>query len=153
MSKEDALKIALVIMGLVIAAILVMFVFLQEQEIERTQIIINDHVLDVYIAQTSAEHAQGLSGIDLSEFDADGMLFIFEDPIERTFWMKDMEFAIDIVWIRDSEIVEIEEGLSVPNNQDILYMYSDPYKVDAALELPAGDVDKYGIDLNQKVSF
>jgi len=151
MSKKDAIRIALVIMGFVIVALLTMSSYLQK--IDRTQIIIDDYQFDVYVAQTSLEHTQGLSNIDLTEFDADGMLFVFDDSTQRTFWMKDMEFSIDIIWIQDGWIVKTEENVPAPKDQNVRYMHSEPFEVNAVLEFPAGTVDKYGIDSNQKVRF
>jgi len=39
-----------------------------------------------------------------------GMLFVFEEPVERSFWMRGMRFCIDIIWIADGEIVGAAEG-------------------------------------------
>jgi len=43
------------------------------------------------------------------------MLFVFEEPKIRSFWMKDMSFPIDIIWVDEGlEIVGIEKRIS-PN--------------------------------------
>jgi uncharacterized protein len=40
------------------------------------------------------------------------MLFIFESPQKYSFWMKDMKFPIDIIWIDSAgKIVHIEKNL------------------------------------------
>lgn len=63
----------------------------------------------VDLALTSAEHTQGLSGrkeLTLNE----GMLFVFNKPDKYLFWMKDMNFPIDIIWIsEDMRIVYIKK--------------------------------------------
>ena len=57
--------------------------------------------------------AAGLSGYAGLPEDA-GMLFVFPEPIQPTFWMKGMLFAIDIIWIRDGTVVQIHESATPP---------------------------------------
>lgn len=62
------------------------------------------------VTVASSSHAQqfGLSG-RMSMPVMDGMLFAFDRPGTRCFWMKDMHFDLDILWIdsqwRVSQIV------------------------------------------------
>ncbi|KKR22682.1 MAG: hypothetical protein UU40_C0006G0030 [Candidatus Uhrbacteria bacterium GW2011_GWD2_41_121] len=119
---------------------------------EKTQISINNQTLEVYIANTELDRMQGLSDVVFEEFDADGMLFEFEDQAERYFWMKDMMFALDIVWIVNDQIVKIETAIDPLNDQgNITNMDSQPYAVDKVLELPAGGVDKYQVEVGQRI--
>jgi len=40
-----------------------------------------------------------------------GMLFIFEKKDTHSFWMKDMKFSIDIIWLNENkEVVFIKEN-------------------------------------------
>jgi hypothetical protein len=72
----------------------------------------------VQIASTSAEQEQGLSGKNkLTELDKDGkietegMLFSFYKPQIENFWMKDMNFDLDMVWLDENfKIVHIEKN-------------------------------------------
>jgi len=119
---------------------------------ERTKILINDQILDVLVADNEADRRQGLSDVVFEEFDADGMLFEFEDQAERYFWMKDMMFALDIVWIANDQIVKIETAIDPLNDQgNITNMDSQPYAVDKVLELPAGGVDNYQVEVGQRI--
>ena len=44
--------------------------------------------------------------------ESEGMLFPFDTPGEYSFWMKDMKFPIDIIWIDSNyKIVYIEKNL------------------------------------------
>ncbi len=134
-----------VIGGLVLLALLAWGAgqFFGVQEFTRGQVQIHDEVIEVYIADDLAERAQGLSGQMLDDFPVTGMLFLFDDVQERRFWMYDMHFSIDIVWILDGRVVKTEERLLPPslNEGAIQYMYSSPYEVDWVLELPAGGVE------------
>ena len=54
----------------------------------------------VRIADSPAERAQGLSGTAPLP-QGEGMLFIFERAGMYGFWMKDMNYPIDIIWLND----------------------------------------------------
>ncbi|MGN6622748.1 MAG: DUF192 domain-containing protein, partial [Candidatus Nitrosocosmicus sp.] len=57
------------------------------------------------------QQAKGLS-IKNSLNDSEGMLFPFDKPGDYSFWMKDMKFPIDILWIdTNNKIVHIEKNL------------------------------------------
>ena len=67
------------------------------------------------VAETDRDREQGLSG--RANLGADtGMIFVFDEPDQYGFWMKDMKFPIDILWLdRDKKIVTILESVS-PNS-------------------------------------
>lgn len=68
-------------------------------------------VIHVDLAITPDQQAKGLS-IKNSLNDSEGMLFPFDKPGDYSFWMKDMKFPIDILWIDTSnKIVHIEKNL------------------------------------------
>ena len=52
----------------------------------------------VDLALTPGEQEQGLSGRAGLD-DNTGMLFVFNKPDKYLFWMKDMNFSIDMIWI------------------------------------------------------
>jgi len=75
-------------------------------------IIINDEIFNVYIADTSSRRVQGLSGITWLD-ENEGLLFNFNESGQHPFWMKDMNFAIDIIWLdSDYRVVHIERNVS-----------------------------------------
>ncbi|MGN6351023.1 MAG: DUF192 domain-containing protein, partial [Candidatus Nitrosocosmicus sp.] len=68
-------------------------------------------VIYVDLAITPDQQAKGLS-IKNSLNDSEGMLFPFDKPGDYSFWMKDMKFPIDILWIdANNKIVHIEKNL------------------------------------------
>jgi hypothetical protein len=73
-------------------------------------VIINGVTLKVDLATTSKEQEQGLSGrVGLKEDE--GMLFIFDKPAPYAFWMKDMNFPIDMIWFgEDMHVVYIKRN-------------------------------------------
>lgn len=101
---------------------------------------INDHVINVVLADTPAEQARGLSGCAKIPENS-GMLFPYLPAQEATFWMKDMLIPIDIIWIRDGEVIGLEANIQPPlphqmwKQGDNLPLYHSPGPVTAVLEL------------------
>lgn len=109
----------------------------------RATVSINGHTIIVELADTLAKQGRGLS--NRSSLPPDhGMLFIFNDYQVRSFWMKDMQFNIDIVWIKDNIVVGLVADASVPTNQNI-ETYSSPESVNFVLELNSGAINQYNI--------
>src|SRR3989344_1119926 len=68
--------------------------------------------IQLEIADTSASRTMGLSGKTHLP-SGSGMLFVFDHPDYYTFWMKDMKFPIDIIWIDENrQIVHIEKEVA-----------------------------------------
>src|SRR3989344_5951892 len=81
------------------------------------QVKVGDTVFLVDIADAPEERAQGLAGRPSLRSDQ-AMLFIFDRPDLYGFWMKGMFFPIDIIWIKDNQVIGFEEELdpdSSPN--------------------------------------
>ncbi|MBU4141500.1 DUF192 domain-containing protein, partial [Patescibacteria group bacterium] len=66
------------------------------------EIKIGGKIIKVEIADMPEKQAKGLSG---RKFLAEnhGMLFVFTSPDHYSFWMKDMNFSLDFIWISGSE--------------------------------------------------
>jgi len=109
---------------------------------------IRDHTIRVDIADTSESRAIGLGGRE-SLSKGEGMLFVFPDDGVYSFWMKDMVFAIDILWISsEGEIVDLKENIS-PDTYPASFMPRSAARY--VLELPAGTVEEYGLELGDIV--
>src|SRR6185436_18462817 len=75
---------------------------------QTSKVRIGDNVFSVEIAETPETRAQGLG--DRASIGANnGMLFLFDAPGNYGFWMKDMRFSIDIMWIKDNKVVGFAE--------------------------------------------
>ena len=103
----------------------------------------------VEIANTPLAQTLGLSGRDQLKADK-GMLFIFPQQRTQKFWMKDMLFPIDIVWINGKKIVGILHGAE-PDNSDNPIIYESPEPVDNVLEVNAGEISKYNIKVGDMI--
>src|SRR3989338_8466255 len=65
------------------------------------------------VAADSSSRKAGLSGRE-SLGENRGMLFLFEKPGKYGMWMRRMRFPLDLVWIRENRVVDIEERVPVP---------------------------------------
>ena len=112
---------------------------------------INRQTIDIIkIAKTPLEQTRGLSNHPpLAENE--GMLFEFPDKQIRRFWMKEMLFPLDIIWINDSRIINISKNLP-PEGSTPIKIYSSITPADAVLEINAGVSDKYGFKTGDQVS-
>jgi uncharacterized membrane protein (UPF0127 family) len=71
------------------------------------------------------------------------------------FWMKDMKFPIDIIWISGKTIAGFAESVNPEPEKTIfsLTSYSPPQPVDTVLEINAGLVKQYGFQIGDQVAF
>lgn len=103
----------------------------------------------VDLAVTDAEKERGLGG-RTSLSDSEGMLFVFDREAIYPFWMKDMEIAIDIVWIAaDGTVVYVLPDLS-PSTYPAAFASKEEARY--VLELASGWAGRYGLKEGDKIS-
>jgi hypothetical protein len=97
-----------------------------------------DHVtLNVETVSTPAAMIQGLSGRKSLAYNQ-GMLFIFPNEGYHKFWMKDMLFPIDIIWLdKDYKVVYVKENAQPCTQFDCPLMTPDK-PAQYVLEAPVG---------------
>ena len=64
-----------------------------------------------------------------------GMLFVFENRKPHRFWMKDMQFPLDIIWLDNHRIVHIIHNAKPVNSRDEPKIMTSPVPVNFVLEL------------------
>ena len=103
----------------------------------------------VELAETMEEQRRGLMG-RRSLPSKGGMLFVYPEAIEQSFWMKNTPLPLDIVFIaEDSTIVNIARRTR-PLSEDMIRSMAPAQYV---LELRAGFVDRYGIDESTRIQW
>lgn len=123
----------------------------KEGTLQTAVVEIRGHRWTAEIAETALEKARGLSGrTDLSTDK--GMLFYFSPASRQSFWMKGMNFPLDLIWIRDSKIVEITKN--APPLKDALrpLYYTPGEPVDTVLEINAGLADQFRLQAGDSVT-
>lgn len=88
-----------------IILVAIVLTFLLRQNFQSTipetkTVTVNNKTITVEIADAPAERRRGLSG-RASLPTGTGLLFIFDKPGYHGFWMKEMNFPIDILWLDD----------------------------------------------------
>ena len=121
---------------------------------KKKEIKIGDKSLLVEVVDSLETRNKGLSGRDGLEADQ-GMLFVFEtQDVNPGFWMKDMKFSIDIIWINDGKVSQITKEVPNPTPETperSLPIYTPQDAVDYVLEVSAGFSDKNGISVGDAV--
>lgn len=119
-----------------------------------TPLQINDQTIYVEVVNTDETRTLGLSGRE-SLSEGTGMLFDFTNTnvTKPSFWMKDMKFAIDIVWINNSKIIGITPNVPAPTDNQNLPTYPPPSNITHVLELPSGYAEKANIKVGDTVKF
>lgn len=114
-------------------------------------VFLNGTKIDLELASTPAEQAKGLSGYALLS-SREGMLFDFPEKTVQHFWMKDMLFPIDIVWLNDDIVVKISKDLK-PEGAKPINIYSSDVPVNNVLEIKAGRAEELKLKINDRVVF
>lgn len=111
---------------------------------------IKDKKIEVEVVDTNELRQLGLSGRKSLPKDQ-GMLFVFDKSDTYGIWMKNMLFALDIIWLDEMfTIVHIEERVHPDTFPQVFRSEGPAFYV---LELQSGSVDKFGIEIGDQASF
>lgn len=104
------------------------------------------------LADTQEKRARGLMFRDQLAPDK-GMLFVFEEPGQWTFWMKNTKVALDILWLdKDKRIVHTQENIPGCFQEPCLQYQPDIVAV-YVLEVPAGSVKREKLKKGMHLEF
>lgn len=112
------------------------------EEWPTAEVTVGMHRVQVEVADDATRRARGLSG-RRSLAEGHGVLFPYASADRYGFWMFDMHFDIDIVWIRDGRIVDVTHR-AVHDPPGELPIYRPRVPADLVLEVPAGTADRLG---------
>jgi uncharacterized membrane protein (UPF0127 family) len=154
--KNKMNKVYLKIVNLATIVVLVFIVFflihlfngLTSQKV----VIISDEKIKIELAVTPTEKGQGLSNRDELSDDS-GMLFVYDKYLIPSFWMKEMRFPIDIIWIKDNMVMGYEKQVYPQGADEQLAIYRPKTFVNYVLEVNAGFIDEHGVKIGDKISF
>lgn len=125
---------------------------------EFVQLTLNRDVIDAEVVRSNFAREQGLSDRTSIEPNT-GMLFIFPETQYPSIWMKDMNFAIDIIFIdRDGKVVTIFENASPESYKEVPPRIFKTLEASRyVLEVPAGTVAdtrlRTGMDITELGAF
>jgi len=143
------MKKSLVITLSVIALVAITFVFLFRSTQPHVTFS-NGTRINVELADSFVERTRGLAERESLEPDS-GMLFVYPSAREGLgMWMRDMNFALDIIWMHDGEVVCMAEDAQ-PNDSLDREVYECSHVANYILEVNAGVVENVGLELGDEV--
>jgi uncharacterized membrane protein (UPF0127 family) len=83
----------------------------------------------------------------------EGMLFVFKREGFYDFWMKNVSFPIDILWLDGERRILHIQAQAPPCDQGDCPSYSSPQPALFVLELKAGEAERRGLKLNDRLDF
>ncbi|MCC7289792.1 DUF192 domain-containing protein [bacterium] len=145
MSK--ALKYILIVVFVLIPAVfwVVLINPFKTTETQLYEIKVGDQKLMVNLAETEQERSKGLSGRERLDGE-EGLLFVFSRDVQSPFWMRDMKFAIDIIFIDQNFFVTGIKNDAQPCESILkcpLIIPNDKYRY--VLEVNSGYANLHGI--------
>lgn len=100
------------------------------------------------IVSSAEDRQKGLSDrLDLPALQ--GMLFIFETVDDYGIWMKDMNFALDIIWLNENQrVIGWTENVQPTSYPEVFRAETDSLYV---VEINAGEVDRSGLQIGDYI--
>jgi len=120
---------------------------------KKTSIItINNQSFKVAVADSQRKWEIGLSETKSLQKDQ-GMIFLFDKSDYYSFWMKNMKFPIDIIYINNDTIVTIKNNVQLIKDKENPIIYSSTQPANKVLEIQAGLSEKYNFRKGDKVQY
>ena len=156
MEKLNKLNKRLIFL-LTLFVLVILLLMLKQQTVVQTDKYITkacfkQQCFNVKVLDNDEERTKGLMYVN-NLTENSGMLFIFPNEDEYSFWMKDTLIPLDIVWIdNDFKVVSIKEN-AIPCNENPCEVYAPNSNAKYVLEINSELVKKYGIKVGDKVEF
>lgn len=140
------------ILVLILGSLIFLFKFFKDNSRNKiNRFCFQNHCFEIEIADTSEKRARGLS-FRQSLAGNRGMLFVFASKGRHSFWMKDMLFPLDIIWLDENyQAVFIKENAQ-PCQGECPSLVPDK-EAKYVLEINAGGVKKIELELNDRWFF
>jgi uncharacterized membrane protein (UPF0127 family) len=157
MNRTVLILLIIALACIVVGGILLAHGFLSRSKnppLPTKQFMLGTHTLTVEVADTALTRMRGLSGRTGLAPDH-GMLFVFPTAGSYGFWMKDMQFPLDFVWIADGTVVGITPDVPAPTSSMLsaLKTYYPPSAVDTVLEIKTGEAARIGVAVGAPARF
>jgi uncharacterized membrane protein (UPF0127 family) len=110
--------------------------------------------INLTIAKSDKDKQKGLSGRK-SLGKNEGMLFVFDSKGNYPFWMKGMKFPIDIIFLSDSNVVDVYNNVPLVKENTptgLIPTYAPHEPANYTLELNAGTAEKLNIKKGSKIT-
>ena len=112
----------------------------------------NGKIIQVEFVQTAAERAQGLM-FQSSLPEDSGMLFLFDQSREHSFWMKNTLIALDIIWMDHLKRITHIEVQVPPCRLDSCPTYGPRSESRYVLEVNGNLTRRWGLKIGDTLEF
>lgn len=145
---------------LIVLAIVAFFVYVVhfvDRKPGSTIITVASSTIYAQVANTEHKRSMGLSFTEKLDDNA-GMLFVFDDVGQKHFWMRDMYFDIDIIWLDENKQVigffeRVSKNTYNPKNPELSKIYHSPENTRFVLEVNSGTIEKLKIKTGDVLNF
>jgi uncharacterized membrane protein (UPF0127 family) len=108
----------------------------------------SDAVLHVEIADKADEQREGLMGVETLPED-EGMAFVFEKPVDTTFWMRDTLIPLSVAFVDDAgRVIGVRDMEPCEADPCPTYGVDQPFVL--AIEANLGWFDRAGIEVGDR---
>jgi len=112
--------------------------------------IFQEQVISLEIARTPRQQAIGL--MHREDLPSNhGMLFTIDPPRQVHFWMRNVQFPLDMLFLRDGEVQAIAHNVP-PCTTSTCPTYGPDNLVDQVIELKGGQAEALGISIGDTMS-
>jgi uncharacterized membrane protein (UPF0127 family) len=122
----------------------------KEERVWKTKLLqIGDKNYEIFLTENEEDMKKGLSAFEDIK-DSQGMLFEFEIEDFHSFWMKDMKFDIDMIFLdKEMKVVHIFENVrkDTYKNQNDYKIFIPKLKSKYVIEIKSGEVKKNKLKL------
>lgn len=102
---------------------------------------------DTYSVTSGLSNRPGLA-------ENEGMIFVFQNKSRPSFWMKDMKFALDFIWLDGDRVADLTLNAPPPKTwTDVLAIYRPKIQINRVLEIPAGFITRHNIKIGDTATF
>lgn len=144
------LSIFFVAIGLIVVCSVWLMLHVVRHPNEKYLVAPNGITYTLQVASTPQALTKGLGGRASMPKHA-GMIFIFAQPAIQCFWMKDMHFPLDMIWLNGhKQVVAVKEDVSPKTYPK---MFCPAQFAQYVIELNAGQVKAAAIHTGQTLSF
>jgi uncharacterized protein len=149
MKKKNYILVLIIIVLVALIVLVVMLDHCWKKKNSSRIVFSNGNIAYIEIANTLKDRARGLMYREALNRDS-GMLFIFDDEKERSFWMKNTLIPLDIIFIdKDKIIVNIISAY--PCEEEPCETYDSIYPVKYVLEVNLGYSEDKEIKIGDRV--
>ncbi|MFA6274939.1 MAG: DUF192 domain-containing protein, partial [Candidatus Paceibacterota bacterium] len=107
--------------------------------------------IPVELATSTKAVTKGLSGRPSLDQDK-GMLFVFDLPYRYRFWMPEMNFPLDMIWIENGQIADITKDVTNDFDPSSPVFYQPNIPVRYVLEVNAGFAQRHNFKISDQVT-